>query len=287
MLVGTAVAWIVSACGTSNPPQELVDARRAFAEAERSSGAEVAPVELEEARDALDRAEAYFGDDADSEETRDYSYIAERKALRAHARGAAELARREADARHREAEELEAEYLRSAQRALSATRDQLEEERRRSAASSEELSRERSARERAEQEAAAALASLREIAQVQEEQRGLVITLSGAVLFRSGSSELLPIARQKLDQVAVTLNEHDGRTILVEGHTDSRGTESSNLRLSQNRADSVRTYLVSRSIESSRIRAEGRGELRPIADNSTAEGRANNRRVEIVVEPLR
>ena len=72
---------------------------------------------------------------------------------------------------------------------------------------------------------------------------------------------------------------------MVEGHTDSRGSESHNLDLSQRRAESVRTYLVGRGYESDRMQAHGIGKGRPTTSNTTAEGRANNRRVEIIVQP--
>ena len=72
--------------------------------------------------------------------------------------------------------------------------------------------------------------------------------------------------------------------IVVEGYTDSNGNDDSNLRLSQSRAESVRSYLISKGVKAERIQAVGKGEASPIAPNDTAEGRANNRRVEIVVE---
>ena len=76
----------------------------------------------------------------------------------------------------------------------------------------------------------------------------------------------------------------DEKTIKVEGYTDSRGADDMNLKLSQQRAEAVRNYLVSRGVKGERISAEGKGEQSPIASNDTAEGRANNRRVEIVVQ---
>ncbi|HET9934485.1 MAG TPA: OmpA family protein, partial [Polyangiaceae bacterium] len=148
-----------------------------------------------------------------------------------------------------------------------------------------ETANERQARLAAEQRADAAVQSLRQIASVQEEQRGLVITLEGAVLFTTGKSELLPLAQQKLDQVADALKQSDSPKIVVEGYTDSRGADDANLRLSQQRAESVRTYLVSRGVKSESISAVGKGEANPIASNETPEGRANNRRVEIIVQP--
>jgi len=120
---------------------------------------------------------------------------------------------------------------------------------------------------------------------VKEESRGMVITLSGSVLFATGKSMLLPIAQNKLAEVAKALNDQGYKSLLVEGHTDSQGSVDKNMALSQERAQSVRSYLISQGIASDKIRAEGVGSGRPVADNGTAEGRANNRRVEIIVEP--
>jgi outer membrane protein OmpA-like peptidoglycan-associated protein len=144
---------------------------------------------------------------------------------------------------------------------------------------------EREGRLAAERSAAAALKSLDEVARVREEARGIVITLSGAVLFATGEHSLLPIAKEKLRDVAKALLEQGDTTILVEGHTDSRGSSEKNHELSLLRAQEVRGYLVSQGIPTNNIQALGLGEDRPIASNETAEGRANNRRVEIVVNP--
>jgi len=72
---------------------------------------------------------------------------------------------------------------------------------------------------------------------------------------------------------------------VVEGHTDAKGSETYNLDLSARRAEAVRSYLVSQGVDQSRVSSQGLGFARPIADNKSAEGRANNRRVEIVVQP--
>jgi outer membrane protein OmpA-like peptidoglycan-associated protein len=141
-------------------------------------------------------------------------------------------------------------------------------------------------RQDAEQRAAQSAADLAKFASVKQETRGMVITLSGSVLFTSGKSDLLPAAQLKLNEVAKALTEQDPEsTMVVEGHTDSQGAAAFNQTLSQARAQSVRDYLVSRGIAGDRITAEGFGPTRTIGDNATAEGRANNRRVEIVVKP--
>jgi outer membrane protein OmpA-like peptidoglycan-associated protein len=135
-----------------------------------------------------------------------------------------------------------------------------------------------------EQRTADARAELAKLAAVKEEERGLVVTLSGGVLFRSAKSDLLSSAQVKLDQVAKALLAIRARNLIVEGHTDSQGSESYNQDLSQRRADTVRDYLVQRGYPADRIQARGKGKGSPIADNASPEGRANNRRVEIVIE---
>ena len=110
----------------------------------------------------------------------------------------------------------------------------------------------------------------------------MVLTIPGSVLFATGKSSMMPGAQSKLNEVADALKGLD-RDIIVEGHTDSQGSEASNMTLSQTRANNVRDYLVAHGVPANRIRAEGEGEAKPVADNRTAEGRANNRRVEIIV----
>jgi outer membrane protein OmpA-like peptidoglycan-associated protein len=112
----------------------------------------------------------------------------------------------------------------------------------------------------------------------------MVITLSGSVLFASNQSTLLPEARSRLEQVADVLLTTSERSIIVEGHTDSQGSDAHNLALSQRRADAVRNSLVQRGYQADLIQARGLGEGQPIASNSDANGRANNRRVEIIIE---
>ena len=135
-----------------------------------------------------------------------------------------------------------------------------------------------------EKRAADALAELARIAAVREEERGLVVTLSGSILFQSAKSNLLSSAQVKLDQVAHALLAVRARNLIVEGHTDSQGSDSYNQGLSERRADTVRDYLVQSGYPGERIQSRGMGEGSSIADNASPEGRANNRRVEIIIE---
>lgn len=135
-----------------------------------------------------------------------------------------------------------------------------------------------------EMQTAAAKAELAAIAAVREEERGLVVTLSGGVLFRSAEATLMSSSLRKLDQVANALLSVKPRNLIVEGHTDSQGSREYNQGLSQRRADAVRDYLVQKGYPADRIQARGQSEDTPIANNRSPEGRANNRRVEIVIE---
>lgn len=112
--------------------------------------------------------------------------------------------------------------------------------------------------------------------------RGLVVTL-GDVLFETGRAELRGGTAGNLDSLADFLNRYQDRSVLIEGHTDSVGTDSSNQVLSRQRADAVRDYLVSRNVSAARITATGLGEGTPVADNESATGRQQNRRVEVII----
>jgi outer membrane protein OmpA-like peptidoglycan-associated protein len=112
--------------------------------------------------------------------------------------------------------------------------------------------------------------------------RGLVLTL-GDVLFDTGKAQLNPGAARKLDQLAQFLTEHPERRVQIDGFTDSVGTESYNQTLSQARADAVKSALVTRGIDASRVGSQGYGKGFPVADNADSGGRQLNRRVEVVI----
>jgi outer membrane protein OmpA-like peptidoglycan-associated protein len=120
------------------------------------------------------------------------------------------------------------------------------------------------------------------ILQTRDTARGLIVNMSD-VLFDTAQYSLKPGAREKLAKVAGIILGHPGLRIAVEGHTDSVGGDEYNLKLSENRANSVRAYLVSQSIDPAAVTAKGFGKTMPVADNGTAAGRQANRRVELVV----
>jgi outer membrane protein OmpA-like peptidoglycan-associated protein len=151
-------------------------------------------------------------------------------------------------------------------------------------ASQQALAQAQLQRQQLEQRLLAATQSLEGLAKLQQEPDRVVMTLSGAVLFKHNSADLLPMARERLREVALVLEEYEaGNQIVIEGHTDSRGSADYNRSLSERRARAVRDFLVSEGVSDAVVSALGRGEDEPIDSNDSAEGRANNRRVEIVI----
>ncbi|MEA2336012.1 MAG: hypothetical protein QOE82_19 [Thermoanaerobaculia bacterium] len=124
---------------------------------------------------------------------------------------------------------------------------------------------------------------LARIASTRSEERGLIVTLNGGILFDTGKTALKPGAKSTLSKIAQQLQGDKSLKIAVEGHTDSVGGTSTNQTLSDKRANAVREYLVSAGIPSDHISAAGKGEEAPIATNKTTAGRQQNRRVELVI----
>jgi outer membrane protein OmpA-like peptidoglycan-associated protein len=112
--------------------------------------------------------------------------------------------------------------------------------------------------------------------------RGIVLTI-GDVLFATGTASLSPVADNEIDKLASFLKEYPNRNVLIEGHTDSTGTEGANLDLSIKRANAIRDKLMARDISLSRISTSGLGQSSPVAANDTAAGRERNRRVDIII----
>jgi outer membrane protein OmpA-like peptidoglycan-associated protein len=120
-------------------------------------------------------------------------------------------------------------------------------------------------------------------ADVERVGEGIAVTFESGVLFPYNSADVLPAGRENLRQLATSLRNYPGTTVLIVGHTDSSGSDEYNMGLSYRRAESARSFLAAQGIDASRVRVEGRGESEPIADNSTDAGRQQNRRVEIAI----
>ncbi|GAB2910084.1 OmpA family protein [Paralcaligenes sp. KSB-10] len=109
------------------------------------------------------------------------------------------------------------------------------------------------------------------------------VVLNADAFFDFDKATLKPAGRQMLDQVAAQANTVNLETLIATGYTDSIGSAAYNLKLSQRRANAVKSYLVSKGIDANHIYAEGKGKTNPVASNKTREGRAKNRRVEIEI----
>ncbi len=122
-----------------------------------------------------------------------------------------------------------------------------------------------------------------ENAQVERVGEGIKITFDSGILFPTNSAELQSNARTEISQLAATLKKYEDTNILIEGHTDNTGTRELNQRLSERRAESVAVFLSGQGVDRGRMTTQGYAFDQPIADNTTAEGRQQNRRVEIAI----
>jgi outer membrane protein OmpA-like peptidoglycan-associated protein len=148
----------------------------------------------------------------------------------------------------------------------------------------EQAAREEAARAQAATAALRAqlLQQLNEVLQTTDTPRGLVVNMAD-VLFETGKYALSQDAQLKLAKLSGIIQAHPGLNLAIEGHTDTTGSEDFNMKLSQQRADTVREFLISQGMSPDTITARGMGQDNPLADNSTAAGRKLNRRVEIIV----
>ena len=169
----------------------------------------------------------------------------------------------------------------AAQKSAAEERQKLEDQRKAEEARVAELARAREAQQQAEETLKKTLSQL---AQVREEARGLIVTLPGSIYFDVNKAEIKPAMSERLAEIAKALATVPDRHVLVEGHTDSSGKDEYNLKLSRLRAESVRSILVAGGVSPDRVESQGYGKTRPVASNDTVAGKAQNRRVEIVLQ---
>lgn len=294
LVLAPLAALLLAACASSpatNPALE--QARGIYTRASTDAdAARTAPLDLRRAQEALRQGDAALQSGEDLATVEHYAYLARQSAATALQSG--EIARAEQavttagaersriliTARGAEADQARAQAERDRQQANLA-RTQAEAARTQAEA----------ARNQAQQQGAAAQAAQARVAKLQAEmaalqakqtERGMVLTL-GDVLFDTGRAQLKTGAFATLDRLATFMRDNPERTLQIEGHTDSTGSDSLNQALSQQRAESVRGALVSRGVDGGRIMTKGIGPASPVANNDTAEGRQRNRRVEIVI----
>ncbi|MDA8523572.1 OmpA family protein [Acidovorax sp. NCPPB 4044] len=269
-------AGLLAACATRAPLDSVESAR---ASVNRAAGdpavVQHAPLELKAATDTLARADRVWSEDNDAAEANHLAYLATQRAdiasNMARARVLdADIKKAGTDAeRLRLTREADQARLQAEANARSAQTAQLQ------AMSAEQRAAQNEARVRALE------AQLRDI-EAQQTERGLLVTL-GDVLFAFNKAELSAQATPRLDKLANFLRQFPDRKLIIEGHTDSVGGDAYNQSLSERRAQAVQSALVQRGVAPDRIVARGYGKTYPVAENGSAEGRAMNRRVEIVI----
>jgi len=259
-------AAVLAACSSVPEPNERLIAAQSALERARAdtARAELTPTEMERADQAVQRAEREWRKNDSRAEVDHQAYLAQRQVDLAVATGQRRETERAIEQASRERDAIQIEQSRrqadSAQAQATTAQMQADQE-----------------RQRADQ-----LASrLREL-QAKETARGLVVTFSD-VLFDVGRAELRPGALARVDQLAAVMREYPERNVLIEGFTDSTGSPATNQELSERRAMSVRQALVARGIDARRVVARGHADRYPVADNSSAAGRQQNRRVEAVL----
>jgi outer membrane protein OmpA-like peptidoglycan-associated protein len=265
-------ALLLAACATPLPPESLVKAEEAYGAA--SSDPEVsknAPVMLYEAKKDLDRAQQTWNADDEDPRVDHYAYVAHKRVEIAREVAATRVADAQAEMLTRERDQAVIE-ARSRQVDLARI------------ASEQAKKREEEARLREEQAQARAADLEKQLAELQAKKtdRGMVITL-GDVLFDFNRAELRSGAQQNLYRLVTFLRENAEREVLIEGHTDSVGSETYNQSLSERRAESVRGFLTQNGVDAGRTAVRGFGETRPVSSNETDAGRQQNRRVEVVI----
>lgn len=287
----TLALFFFASCAIT--PNVLLEARNAYATSNAGLANKLAPTELYDAKKVLDQANSAFDEYGDTAEVRDYAYIAQRKIELANVKARTALDRTKIAEAEKAGVQVRDRQATENTAALADARAELKESRRDNAEQAKdanksiiELDAERQEADAAERRLSRAMADLSTVAVVRDEPRGQVITLDGSSLFAVGQHRLLNGGKERLDQVvAALLAQAPIKRMVVEGHTDNLGSDDKNVELSMNRANAVRDYLVAHGVDSAKISARGMGSSRPIGENLTAESRAGNRRVEIVITP--
>ena len=265
LLLGISAALALGACVTTHEPNAALEtARTAVQTAEADPNVNrYAALDLQAAKNDLEIAENAYNNHKDAEIAQP-AYMATQNARLAQAHAAAK-----ADDARVAAGQTERDQI-----MLAARTREAENAKAQTAAANQQ-------RDQANAETARVQAELDQL-KATPTPRGMVMTL-GDVLFDTGRAELKSGASRKLDQLAQFLSEHPDRRVQIDGFTDSVGTDAYNEELSQHRADAVKSALISRGIDPSRIGSEGYGKAFPVASNTDSGGRQLNRRVEVVI----
>jgi OOP family OmpA-OmpF porin len=271
-LAGVSMLALVAGCAGARPAS-LDRARSSLMQAQQDPiVVRYAPGQLSDARATMTQAERAWDSDRDRDETSHLSYLTEQKAGIAVAVAQQKAAEDEAQRLRTQRENIRVE---ARTREVEQARVQAEVATDRAQAATDRAVAATARAQALEQELTALKAK--------DTERGLVMTLQEGVLFEYNKAELKPGAMRSLEPLMTFLREYPDRRLIIEGHTDSTGSDSYNLELSQRRAEAVRNFLAVNGINADRIVARGYGESYPVTTNATEAGRQQNRRVEVVI----
>ena len=282
-----ALAIALSACSSAPTTTSTLDQARGdyMAAQGNPAVAQYAAVEMRQATAALDRANEAAARQESAAEVDKLAYVAKQRIATAQEvakQKSAEAAVADA-ARQRDQIRLEARTMEADQAKRNAEQAQRSAEQAKAEADAARMAAEsQAAATRDAQAQADALAAQLADLKAKQTDRGIVMTM-GDVLFNVDQSNLTAGGMQVLQKLADVMREHPDRNVMVEGFTDSTGSEEHNLQLSQRRAESVRSALMNMGIEGTRISTRGYGEAYPVASNANSADRQLNRRVEIVL----
>lgn len=278
-IIGTLL--IAYGCSATMPPRDAAveSARRDFLViAQQPYIQQHAPVAYARAKESMDKTEKMWRQGAEVEELQHQAYLTSKRA--AIAREEAGLNR--AQEQIAQADERRQDVLLQARESeLEAVRQRAESAEQRAESARMDAEQARAQAERMQSRAGELSQELSDL-EAQQTERGVVITLSN-ILFDTGEADLKPGADNVLDRISDVLQEYPDHSLMIEGFTDSVGSFEYNEQLSQQRAQAVRSALVTRGISPDRIQTRGYGERFPIATNDTPTGRQLNRRVEVIV----
>ncbi|MCD4813578.1 OmpA family protein [bacterium] len=272
-------------------PQALIDARSALSSAKEVKADIMIPDEYQEARRRLEQAEGAFSADQSIATVEELSFEAKAYAEVAEAHARVRITEQEYETTQQAliTQQTMLQTLTVKNAEIQRVKDQIkksEEDKRLAQAQAEAAAKQAEAERKKREELQKMMEEAKKIknANVTMEARGLVISLSGKVLFDTGSSKVRAGAKSALDGVSGFVRNYTQYKVKIEGHTDSTGSDLTNNTLSQARAENVLNYLQQQGVPFDSMMAVGLGSARPIATNNTPTGRQLNRRVEIILE---
>jgi outer membrane protein OmpA-like peptidoglycan-associated protein len=279
LILSAALAALLLACASAPQRNESVEEARTEVQklSQQPLAQQAASTDIEAARSSLQQADTALQQRKSPDEVNHLAYLALRHAQAGQARVAAAAARQEVAQAEQERNRV---VLQTRERETQRARSEAETAKSQAETAKSQAETAKNEAQAVQSQLESARQQLQDL-QAKQTERGMVVTL-GDVLFDTGRATLKPGAERALERLAQFLKTNPGTRIIVEGHTDSVGSEAYNEELSQRRAQAVTEALRARGIPAEQYQAKGLGKAYPVASNETPAGRQQNRRVEIV-----